>query len=147
MAVSARMQILEALRDHLDQYPWRTFVPAVYLGRSIFDPDDDPLPVLTIMPGQETAESVYQGSLVTLSVDVSILLSLQDGQEVLSVCEPVLSEIKTALFAQSITVSTELFPLTYIGGGITDYPSELGPFIATIGVQAQVQYTTDHQED
>ena len=138
---------MEALRDHLERYPWRTFGPAVYLGRSIFDPDDDPLPVLTIMPGQETAEQSYQSSRVTLPVDVSALVSLDDGQKILFVCEPVLSEIKTALFAQPIAVSTELFPFTYLGGGIADYPSELGPFIATIGVQAQVQYITDHQED
>ena len=142
----ARQPILTALHAYLEAYNWQTFQPEVHLGRSVFDPDRDPLPVLTILPGQETAEHRYGYDQITLDIGISALVSLANGQDILEICEPVFAEIKTALFTGILQVMDEQFTLQYTSGGISDYPPELGPFVATIGVNAQLQYTTDHND-
>ena len=143
----ARQPILTALHAYLESYSWQSFSPVVHLGRSVFDPERDPLPVLTILPGQETAEHRYGYDQITLDIGVSALVSLKDGQDILEICEPVFAELKTALFTGVLTVVEEQFTLSYTSGGISDYPPELGPYVATIGINAQLQYTTDHQTE
>ena len=149
----ARQPILTALHAYLEAYNWQTFSPEVYLGRSVFfpgskdDPGPDPLPVLTVLPGQETAEHRYGGyDQITLDIGISAFISLDDGQDILEICEPVFAEMKKAMFTGVLTVATEQFTLQYTSGGILEYPPELGPFVAQIGVNAQLQYTTDHND-
>ncbi len=144
--MDARQTILEKLRDRLEAHSWEAFAPTVFVGRTIFDPDSDPLPVLTIVPGLETSEPTrYGADRIDMPCDVSALVSLKDGQEVTELCEPIFAEIKSALFGPGqIEIASGEDPqyvsITYAGGGIADYPSEIGPSTVTIVVQARLRF-------
>lgn len=158
MEQTTRERIAYALRDRLAAYPWETWQPDVYVGRSVFDPDQDPMPVLTIVPGVENAEqSRYGTDLVDLTLDLSALVSLADGQDVTAQCEPIFGEIRRACFAGGAIsldhtytddggaeqTATNHYALQYRGGGILDYPAELGPALVTVGVTLATTYETD----
>lgn len=139
-----RFAALGALRDYLEAYAWTTWSPSVHLGRSVFDPDADPLPVLTILPGQESVEPRYGADRLNLPLDVSALISFADGQDLLEDCEAVLAQIKTALFAAPIPLGDHLISLRYAGGGLQNYPAELGPHVAVIALRAEWSYEDDY---
>jgi len=144
--METRQTILEKLRDRLESHSWQTFGPTVFVGRTIFDPDSDPLPVLTIVPGLESSERTrYGADRIDMPCEVSALVSLKDGRDVTELCEPIFAEIKQALFAPGqIEVESgddpQYVSITYVGGGIADYPGEIGPAIVTIVVQVRLHF-------
>lgn len=150
---TVRERIINALADRLEAYDWQQWQPEIFTGRNMFDPEADALPVLTIIPSAEEAEQTRYGTdLVTMQIDVSGLVSLPDEKTVSEDCEPVFGEIRKACFdggtidltfGEGADEITNYYKLQYTGGGIIDYPSELGPAIVTIGVTLAITYETN----
>ena len=145
MSQTIREQIIAALQTRLENYAWEMWNPEIYVGRSIFDPDTDPLPVLTILPSvEEAARTRYGTDQITMQVDLSGLVSLADGASVTEDCEPIFGEMRKAAFSGGeIQIGNDYVAMAYTGGGIMDYPSELGPAIVTIGVTLAITYETN----
>ncbi|WP_028575029.1 hypothetical protein [Desulfonatronovibrio hydrogenovorans] len=142
--MTVRQQIIETLKARLQSYSWAEFEPEIHAGRTIFDPDEDPLPVVTIVAGTETSERTRYGTdLRTMQIDVSALLSLADGKEAFDIGEPAFGELHKACFdGGEIQIGDDYVALIYTGGGIVDYPSELGPALITIAVTITVTFET-----
>lgn len=144
MAISLRQKIINAVNDRLANYQWQQWGPEVFTGRTIFDPDQDSLPVLTIVPGVEESERTrYRTDYITMPVEISGLVSLDDGADVYEICEPIFAEIRKAIFdGGQIEIGDDHYDITYRGGGIAEYPTETGPAIVTIGVSIAIEYET-----
>ena len=146
MSQTIREQIISALQTRLENYAWTAWDPSVFVGRSVFDPDTDAdrLPVLTILPGvEDSTRTKYRTDQITMPLDLSGLVSLEDSADVTELCEPVFGEMKKAAFnGGAILIGTDYFTLEYRGGGIITYPGELGPAIVTIGVTLAITYET-----
>jgi hypothetical protein len=152
MADTIREQIIDAIADRLTDFTWTAITtPSIFIGRSIFDPEVDEMPLVTMLAGQEDSERTRYGiDSITMPVSVSCLISLEDGAAVDSIAEPVFGEMKEALFAggpidlgfEDSGEEVEAFPFVYAGGGLVDYPSELGPAIINITISAVVKYET-----
>lgn len=145
MSATIRQQIIQALENRLAAYTWIEIDPEVSTGRVIFDPDTDPLPVITIVAGVETSERTRYGSdKRTMPVDVSALISISDAKDAFEIGEPALGELHKACFhGGELPVGDDFVSLAYTGGGIVDYPGELGPAIITIAVTLSVIFETD----
>ena len=145
MSQTIREQIIAALETRLKNYNWQQWDPDIFVGRSVFDPDVDPLPVLTILPSvEEAARTRYGTDQITMQVNLSGIVSLADGASVTEDCEPIFGEMRKAAFSGGeIQIGTDYVAMAYTGGGIMDYPSELGPAIVTIGVILAITYETN----
>ena len=156
-----RMQLIEEIESRLNNFSWTTLTdPSVFVGRSIFnteaDPDNpdlevDPLPLFAILAGVEDTEQKRYGiDTDTMPVSITCIVSLDDGADAYAVGEPVYGEMKKALFAdghlelgtEDSGTEVEAFPFFRTGGGIEEYPSELGPAIIKIIISAVVIYET-----
>ena len=144
--MTIRQQILQKLQERLDQYNWDAWQPEeVHLGRTIFDPDNDPLPLLTIVAGTETSNrTAYRTNQREMPVEVSGLVSLANGADVSEFCEPIYGEIEKGCFhGGAIQIGDDYFTIEFRGGGIVDYPSDPGPAVVTVGVSLAVTYETE----
>ena len=156
-----RMQLIEEIEARLDDFSWTTLTdPSVFVGRSIFntesDPDNpdldvDPLPLFAILAGMEdTEQRRYNIDTDTMPVSITCIVSLEDGADAYTICEPIYGEMKKALFEDGdLELGTEdsgseieAFPFFRTGGGIEEYPSEFGPAIVKIIISAVVKYET-----
>ena len=119
-------------------------MPSLHLrffrGQELFDPDVDPLPVITVMPGVEEAErSRYGSTLCTMPVDISCLISFGENNP---------SELGEAVLGELITATLSSLPadaedMEYAGGGILEYPDQMGQRTLTAGIVINVKYETD----
>ena len=144
--VTIRYQILQSLQARLQQYNFSTWTPEdVHVGRVMFDPDVDRLPLLTVVAGTDTSNrSAYRTNQREMPIDVSGIVSLEDGADVTELCEPIYGEIEKACFnGGEIQIGENYFTIEFRGGGIVDYPSDPGPALVTIGVSLAVTYETD----
>jgi len=148
--VTIRQKILEALQARME----RVYPDNVYIGRTIFDPEVDPLPLATIVAGTETStRTAYRLNQREMPVEVSALISLggdndtgvETYKDVTEACEPIYGQIEEACFngGSSIEIGDNHYPIEFRGGGIIDYPSEPGPAIVTVGVSLAVTYETE----
>ena len=148
--VTIRQKILDALQTRMETiYP-----DDVYQGRTIFDPDVDRLPLVTIVAGVETsARTAYRTNSREMPVEVSALISLggdndtgvETYKDVTAACEPIYGQIEQACFhgGSEIKIGDDYYQIEFRGGGIVDYPSEPGPAIVTVGVSLAVTYETE----
>lgn len=169
MSQTIRERILEKLKSRLSDHTWTTLYesdgdggrqtvqPNIFVGRSIFDPDAwpdrDRLPLVTVVAGMEDAgQSQYAADIITMPVDVSALISLEDATDVFDECEPIFGELRsvvggddghiTLTMGEGDDAEDQYFPIHYTGGGIADYPTELGPTIITVVMSCSVTYAT-----
>lgn len=101
---------MELLQEILQAHTWACFgediTPTIHLGRVSFDPETDPLPLITLVPALETSEPTrYNCNAITLSIGASALVSTQGGAGAFTVGETVLAELHHALF-QRVNPST-----------------------------------------
>ena len=142
MADTIREKIIAAMTSTLKNYSEYTTIssPDVHRGRIIFDPDVDPLPLISVVPRVESAEpTTYQTTDCTMPVDVSCLVPVGESNPS-ELGEAVLGElIKAALSA----VPSDAESIFYTGGGIDEYPDEMGQAVLTVGISLSVKYKTD----
>lgn len=143
---SIRLRLARAIKARFVDANFDTFTPAgVFLGRSTFDPDTDPLPLITIVPGvEDSSVTKYGTDERTMPVEVSALISLSDGADVTEICEPIYAEIHQAVFFDGfqIQLGSDYFNIEFRGGGIVEYPTETGPAIVTVGISLDIAYET-----
>lgn len=141
-----RLRLATAIKERFEDATFETFTPSnVFLGRSIFDPDSDPLPLITIVPGVEDSNVTrYRTDQRTMPVEISALVSLNDGADVTEICEPIYAEMHKVLFFNGfqIQLGSDYFSMEFRGGGIIEYPAETGPSVVTVGVSLEITYET-----
>ena len=150
MSKSIRHQIIDALVVYLTRYPWITQQLKVVPGRNVFDPANDILPILAVIPEPEVTEKTKYGlDDNSMPVEISALVKIekQDDKEeydAIELGEPVKAEIHMAAVAaaRDDSLSNLVDSIQYTGGGIADWPSGMGPTIITIGVSVLVTYKT-----
>lgn len=153
MSKTIRHRIIEALASRLEDYSWDEIEPEIHVGRTTFDPDYDPLPVVTVVARPDESElTMYRADRRTMTLDVSVLIALDDAKEAGATGEALYGELHKAVFdggALSLEFTdpeeTEYFPLEFQGGGIADYPdTPSGPAHVTIAVTVSVTFETAH---
>lgn len=148
--VTIRQKILDALQTRMD----RMYPDNVYIGRTIFDPEVDRLPLATIVAGTETStRTAYRTNQREMPIEVSALISLGGDndsgvatyKDVTAACEPIYGQMEQSCFdgGSQIQIGDDYFTLEFRGGGIVEYPSEPGPAIVTVGVSLAVTYETE----
>jgi hypothetical protein len=156
-----RERLIDAVEVRLSGYAWTTLEePTVHVGKAVFNTEEDeaypdrpvdPLPLFAVLAGpEETEQKRYGVDTNTMPVSITCIVSLEDGADVDAICEPVFGEMKKALFAgghleigtEEAGTEPEAFPFFPTGGGIEDYPEELGPAIVKIQISAVVIYET-----
>jgi len=152
MTKTIRHQLIDEMQERLENYSWSDIDPQVFAGRTIFDPTSDPLPVITVVAGLEDSERTRYGSdRRTIPMDISALVSLEDGADVTEVAEPIFGELHKAVFnggelaltfGEGVDERIDYFPIEYRRGGIVDYPGAPGPAIITIVVSVAVSLET-----
>jgi len=144
--VTLRKTLINELKTRLETYTWSVLEsPEVFTGRTRFDPDEDPLPLITIVAGIEdgTEQTAYQTNFRTMPLDVSALISIEDAKEAGDIGEDVFGELeKACFFGGPLTIADENYFLDFKGGGIVDYPDQLGPAMLTITVALELAYET-----
>jgi hypothetical protein len=148
MSKTVRQQIIEGFAAHFAAYGWQSAsFAAVYVGRIVFDPDTDPLPLITILPRpDETASTLYGTDSNTMPMDVTAVLRLEapDGVALTAtdLGEPVKGELQAAAFAIPTALADLVERIEYRGGGIDDYPDTLGQSTFTVSLSLAVVYET-----
>ncbi len=150
--LTVRHRLIEAMRERIEEYSWQTIDPDVHVGRTIFNPDDDPLPIVTVVAGLEDSERTRYGTdRRTMSLDISALVSLDNGADTTEACEPIFGDLHKAVFnggelaltsGEGEAERVDYFSIEYRGGGIVDYPGAPGPAIVTIAVSVAVSFET-----
>lgn len=148
MSKTIRQQIIEAFAAHLAAASWQSApFAAVYVGRAVFDPDTDPLPLITILPRPDETEATRYGTdSNTMQLDVSALLRLEspgDGiPTATEIGEPVKGELQATAFAIPSALADMVERIEYRGGGVDDYPDTLGQSTFTVSLSLAVVYET-----
>lgn len=148
--VTIRQKIIDALRVRME----RMYPDDVHVGRTIFDPSVDRLPLVTIVAGVETSsKTAYKLNRREMPIEVSALISLGGDNDsgvktykyVTEACEPIYGQMEQACFygGSDIQIGDNYYPIEFRGGGIIDYPSDPGPAIVTVGVSLAVTYETE----
>ena len=147
--ITIRQQLLEALKTRLESQ----IADDVHIGRTIFDPDYDKLPLVTILARTETSSrTAYNTNRREMPIDIAYLVSFGGDQDtgketykdVFEACEPVYGTLEKACFhGGQIQIGNNFYSIEFRGGGISDYPSEPGPAVVTVGVSLAVTYETD----
>ncbi len=143
--VTVRHKIIKELKNNLEGYNWRTLdSPLLYAGRTRFDTEDEPLPIVTIVAGLEydIEQTAYNTNFRKLPVEISALVSLEDGAETTEICEPVFGELEKAVFNKRIEINEQTFNIYLRGGGIADYPEQLGSAVLIITLSVDIHYET-----
>jgi len=145
--VTLRKQIIESLKTRLTEYTWSVLdAPAVYSGRTRFDPDDEPLPVVTIIAGMEDGieQTAFRTNFRVMPLEVTALVGIEDAKEAFDIGEDIFGKLERACFSGgSLIVNEEDYFLGLRGGGIVDYPDQLGAAILTITVSLEIEYETE----
>lgn len=149
MSKTIRQQIIEAFAAHLAATSWQSApFAAVYIGRVVFDPDTDPLPLITILPRpDETDATLYGTDSNTMPLDVTAVLRLEapDGgvaSTATEIGEPVKGELQATAFAIPTALADMVERIEYRGGGVDDYPDTLGQSTFTVSLSLAVVYET-----
>ena len=141
------MKLIAAASLRLSGYAWTALTsPSFHIARRVFDYDVNPLPVISTIPSMEdAAQTRYKNNSVNLPIAFTCLLAIEDGKDVHAICEPILGEMETALFAAGpLTIAgidDTYFAFNYLGGGVVDYPDELGPAEILITISAEILYS------
>lgn len=146
---TVRHQILEALINYLNAYPWQSAPLTVVPALTMVDPEATPLPVLAFLPTrEETTRSKYGTDQNAMSVELPAVLrlALNEGQveSAIEATEPVLGEIHQAMMlaAQHASLIDLVDEITYQGGGVDEWPASQGQVIITVGATFSVVYQT-----
>ncbi len=145
MSDTLRHRILTALQQRLEAWSWSSIdIQEVYVGRVMFNPEVDPLPLITIVASvDESTPTAYKTNRRVMPIEVSALASLDDGATVTEDLEPAYGEIETAIWnGGHLQVGDDHFNIEFRGGGIADYPTETGAALVTIAVLIAIAYET-----
>jgi len=142
MADTIREKIIAALKTGLTNY--EDFVAldgaSIHRGITHFDPNEDPPPLITILPRPEySEETVYGADLKTMQVDFSSLVAIGSANPS-ELGEAVLGEIHKAVF--SINPSN-VSAIVYRSGGVDEYPEGDQADIVVIGMTVDYVFETE----
>lgn len=145
--VTLRKNLINGLKTRLENYSWTVLEsPSVFAGRTRFDPEEDPLPIITIIAGTEdgTEQTAYKTNFRTMPLEVTALISLEDSKEAFDIGESVFGELEKACFSGGpLIIGEDSYFFESRGGGIVDYPDQLGPAMLTITVSLELPYETE----
>ena len=138
--------ICDHLEEILTNAVWQTIKePSIFTGLSLWDPENQPLPVITILPRIEKALGKRYGKVqVELPVEITALVPLDKGQSAMIgvvVAEEIAMHIFRAKEHNWGEFPESLDDIDYSDGGIIDYPDELNPQMVSCGITINVKYT------
>ena len=114
--------------------------PSIHRGVIFFDPNDDPPPLIAILPRPESSEQMLYGAdLKTMQIDFSALVPIGDANPS-ELGESVLGELIAAVFAAD---PTNVQNMIYRSGGVDEYPEGKGADVMTVGITVDFVYGTE----
>lgn len=141
MADTIRETIIQAIVDSVDGYTFTALAGAdVYRGRIRFQEQLEDLPLISVIPRQEEAGiGNYGQSLCTMEVVVGAIAAIGAANP---------SELAEAVHGELIKAAFRVAPadarkMAYAGGGIEQYPDELGQPLLAVSITLAVEYETD----
>lgn len=159
MADTVRKRLIDLVETRLNNFSFTTFKkkedgsivqPDTHKGRIVFD-DTEPLPLIALIPSTDDSKvNEYGNNAKTMPLTIAAIISLTKAEikDAYNITEAILGELEKALFDDgalqlSIGLETYDFAFQYLGGGVADYPDELGPAVVTIGISSQILFETD----
>jgi hypothetical protein len=157
MDLTIRAEIIQELFDLFEAFSFDAFggtQPTIYRGVQRFDPDNDPPPLITILPKVEEAQRTDYGmDEMVMPVDI-ICLARLDTENPSDLGEDIKGELIACVFGKETTVAGSPVKsgglttdyaddVRYRSGGIDQYPSDLDQPILHVGITITVRYQTN----
>lgn len=141
MADTIREGIIKSIVSALGAYSFTNLTGAtVYRGRIYFDVTVEALPIIAVLPmPEEAARENYFHSVCQMPVDLLCLVALGDANPS-ELGEAVLGEMIAAIMTASNGNADDI---VYQGGGVTEYPDQLGQKVLSVLVRVVVEYRFD----
>ena len=141
MADTIREQIIKAMVTQLESATFETLLGAtIYRGQLLFQTEIEALPIVAVIPREEEAGVTQYGSAIMLMpVVVGAILAIE-GENPSELAEAVHGE----LIAHAMGLSSALFQdMVYVGGGIEQYPDQLGQPLISVSITINIEYLAD----
>jgi hypothetical protein len=141
MPDTIREQIIQSIMTAMGAYSFTTMTaPTMFRGQIYFDVTVDALPIISVLPqAEDAARENYYFSVCQMPVDILCLVSLGDNNP---------SELGEAVHGELIeavmtTDNADADDIQYQGGGVTEYPDQLGQKVLSVAIRVVVEYRFD----
>jgi hypothetical protein len=137
--------ICDQIQGLFEAHAWQSLnSPEIYQGLSIWDPDNQNLPLITILPRMARVETNRYGECdCSQSVEITALIPLAVGASAM-IGQAVVAEIIKAVFAPRqhdwFGFPDEMHGIKLTEAGIIQYPSEMNPQMVSAGVTLEINY-------
>lgn len=137
--------ICEHLWSILEHASWESLVePTIFLGLTLWDPDKQSLPLITILPRIEKAKGNRYGKIeCDFPIEITALIPMAYGDDAMIgviVAEEIARHIFGARKEDWESFPDSMIDIIYVDGGIINYPDELNPQMLTAGITINVLY-------
>jgi len=160
MAKSTPELIIDQIEAILEAATWVNITtPDIFKGLTIWDPATQPLPLITIIPRPEKADTdKYGGVSCTKNIEITALIPMDTAEapiypaDTAMVGEAVAMEIRALIFGSRVNGKWAGFPdeltnIRYVEGGVFAYPDELNPQLMSAGITIEVKYDVELYPD
>jgi hypothetical protein len=146
MNMPDQVLICEHLKTILEAAAWRSLdEPTVFTAMTLWDPETQALPLITILPRiEKSAGKRYGKTQVDMPVEITALVPLAVGDSAimgLAVADEIAAHIFRAFKNDWESFPDSFEDIDYVDGGIISYPDELNPQMLTAGVTLSIKYT------
>lgn len=145
MAKSPQERICDHIKSILENSDWQNLdSPEVFLGLTLWDPENQKLPLITIIPRIEKATGQRYGNIeCELPIEITVLIPMANGQDTM-IGLAVANEITACVFRARENnwagYPDHLIDIIYVDGGIISYPDEINPQLLTAGITINAVY-------
>lgn len=141
MADTIRKQVLTVLVQTLESATFAAIPGAgVYFGLQAFDQQNNPLPLVSVIPVIEESEQMH--GRVKNSFTVTVLAVASLGEENPGeFAEDILGDLISAIF-QADFGTVEIIEMRYFGGGVAQYPDDFDIPLLTVEMSLMIEYET-----
>ena len=114
--------------------------PSIERGWEAFDPDVTPMPIIAVLPGIETVERIHGIDRCEMPVGIRSLFKFGNSNPS-AIGEAALGELIVASLSGGVPTNAE--DIFYSGGGVDEYPGDLGETLLNVSITVVVRYETD----
>jgi hypothetical protein len=138
--------ICDQLEGLFEARTWKNLnSPTIYQGLTLWNPETNTLPLITIIPRQAKMDTNKYGEVDALQgIEITALIPLPVGDSAL-IGEAVTRELIETIFLSRIDGKWTTFPdqlsgIKLLDAGIVQYPSEINPQMVQAGITVEVSY-------
>ena len=138
--------ICDQIQGLFEARTWQTLnTPSIFQGLSLYAPDVQSLPLITILPRLAKVESFEYGEIIcSQAIEITALIPHDSGESE-SIGNAVAAEMIEAIYLTRINGKWSTFPgavidLKLLEFGINQYPDQMNPQLMQAGITIDVLY-------